>query len=296
MTCDGVDMCLATEECNYCDDDDDGTFHDETALAEVTDSVVLDCDSGIGDPDSVRLVSATCETGAGYLRNAHVLDTLTRADSGAMHTTVPMGFGKMSVFVRARFEKSTTTGSNGGWAVVFIAEGSLSLTSSGAGYDRSAVGRGIAVEWSFNGNFTDTLSLVRLDGTASGEEVSALFTGVDIGELNPSYDAQSGSAVLQTLFIEYTPELGTTPGDENAVRVSHFDPESSGIGVDNVRMTPNAAMLMEELAAGDDATVVAVAGETTSRSDGWFNIGYDHPLRRMSYIDGLDLCAAHPDP
>jgi hypothetical protein len=247
-----------------------------------------------GDDALVRLTDATCTTVAGtFLRRADVLDTGGRADSGAFSYAVPMGFGRISVTLSARWQKGVVTGSTGGWALVFIAEGTLALQNAAPGYDRAMVTRGFAVEWDFNGTMGDTLSLVRLDGTATGSTITGTSTDVAIGALSTSYNAQT-TIVNQSLFVEYQPVVDGVPGSGNAIRVAHFDPASSGIGVDNVRISVNSASLMGELQPGDDVTIAAVAGESSSVTTGSFNIGWDWPIRAVSLAFGRSLCASYP--
>jgi hypothetical protein len=300
MTCDGVEACVTPGEvCNYCDDDGDGTVDDELSLAVIDDRVVFDCMPDpmfpdTGDDAIVTLTDATCTPVAGtFLRRADVLDTGGRADSGAFSYEIPMGFGRISVNLSARWQKAVATGSTGGWALVFIAEGTLSLSNAAPGYNRAMVTRGFAVEWDFNGTMGDTLSLVRLDGTAAGSTITGTSTDVAIGTLSTSYNAQT-TGVPQNLFVEYQPVVVGVPASGNAIRVAHFDPASSGTGIDNVRINVNSASLMGELQPGDNVTIAAVAGESSSVTTGSFNIGWDWPIRAVSFAQGRTLCATYP--
>ncbi|MCZ7681375.1 MAG: MopE-related protein [Sandaracinaceae bacterium] len=92
-TCDGVEACLtAAEVCNYCDDDGDGTFDDELALATTSDSAAFDCMRDPSLPATyesaiVTLSDATCVPVAGTLqRDAQLLDTAGRSDAGGCRT------------------------------------------------------------------------------------------------------------------------------------------------------------------------------------------------------------------
>jgi hypothetical protein len=193
--------------------------------------------------------------------------------------------------VNAHAEKASALATTGAWSVVFIATGRLTPVAAAPGYSRAAVTRGFAIEWNWNGLSADTLSLVVLDGTASGGTVSGAST-VPIGDVSTSLDG--AGLASQTLFIQYRPDLTTTPADESRLLVAHHNPVTFGMATGNVRFNPNAAFITNYLEPGDDVTVAVVAGEATSRTDARVIIGYDHPFRRMTYVTGESLCTGYP--
>ncbi|NIS28803.1 MAG: hypothetical protein GWO04_02075, partial [Actinobacteria bacterium] len=219
-TCDGIVDCSLTQEaCNYCDDTLDGTIHDEAVVATQSTSERAKCSNtsaaiGLGcvesgetghtgppSPDPQRIMvreSLGCSSWC-IFSNVVTYDPAIR-----------LGYGPITVKTRVYVRNQTTAQApEYGWAMILDQGGTagFSSTADSLGYDRSSISKGLAFEWRFNGNSTDTLTVRRLNGTANGTVLQT--RNVNIAARN--FDTGDGTSVLvQNLYVRYTPELTTT--------------------------------------------------------------------------------------
>jgi hypothetical protein len=206
MTCTGYSACgAASETCNYCDDDADGTVGDEISLA--TEMV----STSAGNCAQYTLTSASC---------ADPTATLTQAtmapDFGSIwqNQTIPFGYGtvELNIEIDSAAIFPGMGYPSGGFAVLLVDDtgGMLNTTPGtlGVPYDRE----GIAIEWRYTQTRpgmeeVDQITVRRLTGSG---------TGVDLGQFNVGFSACGGACQLnsdaamspraQHLRIRYTPD------------------------------------------------------------------------------------------
>jgi hypothetical protein len=232
----------ASEVCNYCDDDADGSLADDAALAMTnrTTAYFPRCESTFGESVCAPRGPATPP----FFFDAVVLQGLANDRAGAVWldpSTWVSGYGPVTVDVRMTVTGHPENGvawveaPQGGWAIVVATAG-----TPGVGTPREfgiPTGMsGIAARWHWNTRTTrpadmfsvnDSLSLIHLNGSlmrASG--TTALMWNASTGTsdvMNGTNAADFGgavTAVAQRMRIRYTPDLpATTAIDEERVEL-----------------------------------------------------------------------------
>ena len=214
--------CVATTEtCNYCDDDGDGTFEDDRGLVEPAPVVWL-----VDGCDDVTLGSgarcgATSFHPSGMFWAGPGVGLADGTTTGGrwqawMDAPVAVGWGELSVDVTIVADATDAEALGGGWALVLATAPCGLGPTNDAGVPMDCVG--IAVEWRFEDD--DLVTVRRLTGAAPGETIA-------IPE-SVSGLAPGGIRVPLRVRFGYMPDLPSTPGNENAVRVEHLDLDGGG--------------------------------------------------------------------
>ncbi len=227
-TCTLPATCAAAGElCNYCDDDQDGTFQDDAPLATNVNQPTMRCSDGwrFAGP-------ASCTVDSTWLGGTSVnfveLGTTAGFTGSAAWRTAPLrvGWGAFRVRVNVHMRRVPGYYPGEGWAIV-IAKGGTGDASGPAEVGVPRTRRGLAFEWRFwtndwNVDETDRLAVRRLDGTGGpGTVLTAGATGYVQGDVTglqwASPDTWPG--VGATVEINYTPDDPRTPTDEETLNV-----------------------------------------------------------------------------
>jgi hypothetical protein len=260
--------CAATEVCNYCDDDGDGTTQDERGLASTDLNYNINC-------GELRLVSAlgcAARTTFPFPEEAHLVSRGSFNDRGAAWITrsLGMGWGALDVFAIARVRNPTDgTKAADGWAII-LADGGTGDVGPVGGALGVPFGRtGLAIEWRYytnnpNVDQPDTITVRRLTGAAPGQviygpvAVPATFTHLN----------WSTSEVQQTMEVIYTPDDPMT-SSRTEERLTVRDATGNVFTLSDQAPLTVMNKLRDELTSGVPIEVGFTAAGGGRRTDTW---------------------------
>jgi len=252
----------ATETCNYCDDDGDGTFDDDRGLVEPeavlwSYAACADVTLGAGATCAERSFPVGSEPFAGP--GVRLSDGVASNGRWQAWTTDPasVGWGRLDVellgFIDTPLAFPGVRALEGGWAVV------LANAPCGAG-PFNDVGvpldcEGIAFEWRFEG--VDQAMVRRLNGDGSaGTQLGDPGDGTVPSSFRIGYGE---SRTLMALQLRYAP---TVSGDDNYFRMTVASANGSMAStlVERGRGFGLGDVPADELVVGDEVHLGVVSG------------------------------------
>ncbi len=164
----GGSICRATEVCNYCDDDGDGSFYDDEGLATMTLQ------------RSYRMMPEWWALGvepAGDVTNG--VDLLNQGPTGqasSLHSStgaIRAGYGEMEFYAIANLSSAPGAQPADGWALSVVhASGSQLVGAPGGELGVPRDREGYAVEWRvYTGDDTDEVTLRHLNPTGADDAI-----------------------------------------------------------------------------------------------------------------------------
>lgn len=223
--------CIASEECNYCDDDGDGNFFEEKPLASFTASNRLESCGTLFGPGT------SCDdehSGSGFDVWTELLDGTANNQAGAtwFEPGWTMGWGPIELDIALEVRAVSAGGSAemplGGWAVVIGRSGATGVGTPQASGIPTTVD-GIAARWfwsQFDSCYMPSrppssvdsvrgFELLRgapiaLVGSPSAADGSC-FSGDNLAGGATSFDGTASGIVTQRIQLRYTPDDPTTP-------------------------------------------------------------------------------------
>jgi hypothetical protein len=212
-TCTWVNAtCSATETCNYCDDDADGTFYDDSSLAPAT---LTTAGERCGQFLPVPALGVSCETSRSLRMNdgtTLALPLSTQLIQGAevndlgaswWGSTLTLGYEPVTFRVAVAASGGSTATRGSGWALVVANDTGSNLGNAGGELGVPYTRRGISVEWRFRNGASDLDLLTARRLTGAG-------TGVSLGTSSVTdparrLDNAATGYVLQYLLVRFTP-------------------------------------------------------------------------------------------
>ncbi|MBK7776696.1 MAG: hypothetical protein IPI43_21610 [Sandaracinaceae bacterium] len=268
------------ETCNYCDDDGDGNYQDDSGLA----STFVD-----REPSCVSMTTSSAITSCpipGPI-NGHVVTLVngTANDAGATWVDEHLGWGLVRLSVLMQVSKPLAADLPAdGWAVVLSDGGTGTLGGVGGGLGVPMTRTGIAVEWRFYGanpnvDQPDTITVRRLTGTGTG-------TVLATGTVTAAADFGTGDiSLMQRLDVEYTPDDLNTIADEERLYVY-----ATGSG-SPIIMLSSANWLNGEVTAGSPISIGVTAATGGRTFTGGVMLGRDFAeSAAASYFAFEDVC------
>ena len=219
-SCNGVLDCrAATETCNYCDDDGDGTTQDEMALATTDRTSVAQC-------ATLDLYDgATCApSGSVTQEEVHLVSGTVFSDRGAawLSTSEGVGWGTMVFTVDVRVQKGDSPPADG-WALVLADGGTGFVGGVGGALAVPMTRTGLAIEWRYydgnpNVEQADYVTVRRLTGGGSGTILRRAMvpdTAMHLGSSSSGY-------IDQRLVIRYRPRNASNNGEVLDIITTNF--------------------------------------------------------------------------
>ena len=232
--------CSGTERCNQCDDDGDGNFHEERALATFLATDTLTNCAPVGS--AVRCVE---EIGIGLY--AELLDGTANDQAGAiwLDASTAMGWGPVELEVSMELAGARLDGAEemplGGWAIV------IGRGEPGAGTPRNmgipTTITGVAAQWHWTQFDTCTFPATPMSVDAvratlltrgslipllTPEDLAPIGTGMPEIFCRVAYPLNPGSSTFddptqtltQRMRLRYTPDDPTTAADEESMTIT----------------------------------------------------------------------------
>lgn len=299
-----------TEVCNYCDDDGDGNFDEDVALAGFTDvEDLLFCPAA----DAPVFGSAFCDvmpttpTGSQFLR-ATLLDGTANDQAGAVWFTPSdwvVGWGTIDVEVTLEARTVPTSAAMrvesalGGWAIVLDSAGTIDVGAA----DRQGVPAGtdgVSARWFWSSeahcstpvpppDFGDVYRLFSaqpLRPPGRGDSWSC----TDGDPTGPDLDSQT-TFVQQTMRIRYTPDDPTTIPNEEQATV-----DAGGASLTWRADTTDTPRLSGELSPGAPLRIGITAGTYTDTFSVAPGITFGVPVEARVTLWRMMPPADPPDP
>jgi len=224
---------VATEICNYCDDNGVSAYDDEISFAVAMSTDRWSCASPMRYVDRAAMCVSTTTSGT-RSDEITVIDAAGGRGVGAvwLSEALHLGWGTIDVEVEVRATYCDRRSADGGWALVLAQSGSGDVgtpETRGVPFTRY----GMAAVWNFKTrpdprselrtNF-DTVELFKLSnaGAFSGYRGGRDNTGVGVPAASALDGAGPGGACVtrvQRLFITYTPQDPSVAGNEERIQV-----------------------------------------------------------------------------
>lgn len=224
-SCNIINCYASSESCNFCDDDGMPATTDEP-LATGTVSSQAEC-------DTLDLHMAACIDG--FADRVILINGGTSSDRGAAYYDpsggLYFGWGELTQAINVRASEGTSTYPADGWALVLADGGSGFVGGTGGDLAIPEARQGLVIEWHFFTGFavssqSDCVRVARLDG--DGER--SFLHGGNCAVVPPAsmHLDQGDGAVVQELFVRYTPNDPATPGNTEEVLEIYFNDDGSG--------------------------------------------------------------------
>ena len=222
--------CVASEECNYCDDDGDGNIFEERPLATFTANSRLE---SCGTPFGPATSCYDEPTARGFDVWTQILDGTANNQAGAtwFEPGWTMGWGPIELDITLEVRAVTAGGGVemplGGWAVVLGRSGATGVGTPQASGIPTTV-EGVAARWFWSqfdscympsrppASVDSVRAAVLLRGAASplvgspSAPDGSCFSGDNIAGGATQFDGPASGTVTQRIQLRYTPDDPTT--------------------------------------------------------------------------------------